>query len=44
MRNQYAIGYALPEGSGKGDFHKLEVKPLKPGLTVQARNGYYAAK
>ena len=44
MRNQYAIGYAPPEGSGKGDFHKLEVKPLKPGLTVQARNGYYAAK
>jgi len=44
MRNQYAIGYALPEGSRNGEFHKLQVKPLKPGLTVQARNGYYAAK
>ena len=44
MRHQYTIGYPLPEGSRNGDFHKLEVKPLKPGLSVQARNGYYVAK
>jgi VWFA-related protein len=43
MRNQYGIGYALPEPSASGSFHKVEVKVLKSGLKVQTRDGYYAA-
>ncbi len=43
MRNQYAIGYAVPEQAVSGAFHKVEVKAMRPGLTVQARTGYYAA-
>jgi VWFA-related protein len=42
MRNQYGIGYAFPEQSRNGAFHKVEVKALKPGLKVQTRDGYYA--
>jgi VWFA-related protein len=42
MRNQYAVGYPLPDRSRGGAYHKVEVKSLKRGLTVQARNGYYA--
>lgn len=41
LRNQYAIGYAPPENSKKGTFHKVEVRVNKPGFTVRARNGYF---
>jgi VWFA-related protein len=44
MRNQYAVGYALPENSKNGDFHKVEVRVRKPGVKVQTRDGYYAVK
>lgn len=42
MRSQYAIGYR-PPSPADGRFHRLEVKTTKPGLTVQAREGYYAS-
>jgi VWFA-related protein len=42
MRNQYGLGYAPPDKSKSGAFHKVEVKVLKPGLKVQTRDGYYA--
>jgi VWFA-related protein len=41
LRNQYAIGYAPPENSKKGTFHKVEVRVNKPGLTVRVRSGYF---
>jgi Ca-activated chloride channel family protein len=44
MRNQYAVGYPLPDKSGSGEFHKVEVKVVRPGLKVQTRTGYYAAR
>jgi VWFA-related protein len=40
LRNQYAIGYAPPEHSKKGTFHKVEVRVNKPGFTVRVRSGY----
>jgi VWFA-related protein len=40
LRNQYAIGYAPPDNSKKGTFHKLEVRVNKPGYTVRVRSGY----
>jgi VWFA-related protein len=42
MRNQYALGYPLPEKSPVPQFHKVNVKILKPGLKAQVRNGYYS--
>jgi Ca-activated chloride channel family protein len=41
LRNQYAIGYAPPDNSKKGTFHKVEVRVNKPGFTVRARSGYF---
>jgi len=41
LRNQYAIGYAPPENSKKGTFHKVEVRVNKPGFTVRVRSGYF---
>jgi Ca-activated chloride channel family protein len=43
MRLQYQIGYTPPE-SKPGEYHKIELKPTARHLTVQARQGYYAAK
>ena len=43
MRSQYAIGYRPPDAAD-GSFHRLEVKALRPGLTVQSRTGYYAVR
>jgi len=40
LRNQYAIGYAPPENSKKGAFHKVEVRVNKPGFKVRVRSGY----
>ncbi len=42
MRSQYGIGFRPSHGGNDGRFHRLEVKALAPGLTVQARTGYYA--
>lgn len=41
LRNQYAIGYAPPENSKKGTFHKVQVRVNKPGFTVRVRSGYF---
>ena len=41
MRSQYTVGFA-PANARDGTFRRLEVKILRPGLTVQARKGYYA--
>ena len=41
LRNQYAIGYAPPENSKKGTFHKVAVRVNKPGFTVRVRSGYF---
>ena len=37
MRNQYSIGYALPNGTKGGAYRRLEVRVSMPGLKVQAR-------
>ncbi len=38
----YLLAYA-PGGKPDGKFHKIEVKVNRPGVTVRARHGYYAA-
>lgn len=39
-RNQYVLTYS-PRGDSKVDYHKIEVRVRRPGLTVLARDGYY---
>ena len=41
LHSQYAIEYAPPDNSTKGNFHKTEVRVNKPGVTVRVRSGYY---
>lgn len=42
-RTQYTLAY-LPKRDGRPrEFHSLEVRVRRPGLTVIARDGYYAA-
>jgi VWFA-related protein len=41
VRTQYTIGYYSREPALDGKFRKLEVKVLRPGLTVIAKDGYY---
>ncbi len=43
LRHQYSLGYS-PEGSESTEFRRIEVTTRKSGLTVRARDGYYAAK
>src|SRR5216684_4284435 len=38
----YLLGYS-PEGKADSKYHKIEVKVNRPGATVRARHGYYAA-
>jgi VWFA-related protein len=40
LRNQYSLGY-VPDNSGAG-YRKIHVSVKRKGLTVQARDGYYA--
>lgn len=35
----YSLGYLSPHG-GDGDFHKIEVRTVRPGLTLRYRTGY----
>ncbi len=41
LRNQYAIGYAPPDGSNKGTFHRIQVRVNKPGFKILVRDGYF---
>ncbi len=40
-RNQYTLGY-IPEGTNRAkDYHLIEVRVHRPGLTILARDGYF---
>ena len=41
VRNQYTIGYYSHDPFIDGKFRKVEVKVLRPNLTVIAKEGYY---
>ena len=41
VRNQYTIGYYSHEPFIDGKYRKIEVKVLRPNLTVIAKEGYY---
>jgi len=41
VRTQYTVGYYSNEPVYDGKFRKLEVRVLKPNLTVIAKDGYY---
>jgi VWFA-related protein len=38
----YVLTFDAPPADGPNDYHKLEVKVNKPGLTARTRTGYYA--
>jgi len=42
LRNQYSLGYVSDRPAASGEFRKIELTVKRKGLTVQARNGYYA--
>lgn len=42
MRHQYGVGFTPAQADGL--FHKIEVRCLRPGVKIQARNGYVAAR
>jgi VWFA-related protein len=39
---RYELTYTPAWETYNGSYHKIEVKPLREGLTVEARGGYYA--
>jgi hypothetical protein len=41
VRNQYVIGYNSREEFLDGKYRKIEVKVLRPNLSVIAKDGYY---
>jgi VWFA-related protein len=42
VRSQYALSYTPTNSTKDGSFRKLEIKPTRKDLKVQARRGYYA--
>ena len=42
LRSSYELGYHTSNPSGDKTFHKITIKPRRPGLTVRAKTGYYA--
>ena len=42
LRSQYSIGYTSINSKRDGGFRRVEVRPVRSGLKVQARLGYYA--
>lgn len=41
-RNQYTLGYIPQDTNRKVDYHSIEVRVRRPGLSLLARDGYYA--
>jgi VWFA-related protein len=44
VRSQYALSYTPANTDRNGEFRKLEIKPVRKDLKVQARKGYYAMR
>lgn len=42
LRNQYSLGYTPSKENEPSGYRKIVVTTRQQGLTVQARNGYYA--
>ena len=42
LRGLYSIGYVSSQPVRPGQFRKIEIKALHPGLVVRSRPGYYA--
>ncbi len=40
----YLLGYHAASGSGDGTYRKIDVKVRRPGVSVRARSGYFAAR
>jgi VWFA-related protein len=38
----YEISFVAPASSQRDEYHHLEIKIAKPGLTARTRQGYYA--
>jgi VWFA-related protein len=41
-RAYYEISFDLPAGSASNEYHRLEIRVAKHGLTARTRQGYYA--
>jgi len=41
-RGFYTISFEAPAGDGPNEYHALQIKVDKPGLTARTRQGYYA--
>lgn len=42
LRNQYSLGYTPTVSNQDAKYHKIKLSVMKPGLRVQAREGYYS--
>jgi hypothetical protein len=42
LRNQYAFGYTPMGFKADGTFRPIEVRAIRQGLGLHARNGYFA--
>ncbi|MHB8410458.1 MAG: VWA domain-containing protein [Candidatus Acidiferrales bacterium] len=42
LRSQYLIGYPLPNPDANGEFHRVDLRVDRKGLTVRSRKGYFA--
>jgi VWFA-related protein len=42
LRSQYSLTYTPADANRDGGFRKLEIKPVRKDLKVQARKGYFA--
>jgi Ca-activated chloride channel homolog len=42
LRNSYDLGYASSQGERDGTFRKLRLKPVRPGIVLRHKTGYYA--
>ncbi|HEV8147928.1 MAG TPA: VWA domain-containing protein [Bryobacteraceae bacterium] len=42
LRSLYELGYYTTNPTNDKTFHKLVIKPKRPGLTIRTKTGYYA--